>query len=189
MYFACRSEETSASLPRLTARQSATRASALIPPKRAAAAAWCNPSVARIRFFDGTQPVLTQVPPIVPCPINATRAPSSAAVIAAEKPADPAPMTARSYNPRSLIALLRRGGLFDRVRGVPRPRRRCGQSRECGLLVIISDDAGLFLLGHRHVPYAADFGQALFHDVGTGRAVHDLNGERHGLFGRDLRTS
>jgi hypothetical protein len=53
--------------------------------------------LARIKFFDGTQPVLTQVPPIVPCPISATRAPSSAAVIAAEKPADPAPMIATSY--------------------------------------------------------------------------------------------
>jgi hypothetical protein len=40
---------------------------------------------------------LTQVPPIVLYPISATRAPSSAAVIAAEKPAEPAPMIARSY--------------------------------------------------------------------------------------------
>jgi hypothetical protein len=46
--------------------------------------------------LDGTQPTLTQVPPIVPWPISATRAPCSAAVIAAEKPAEPAPMTARS---------------------------------------------------------------------------------------------
>ena len=96
MYFACRSEETSASLPRTTVCQSSTRPSARIPRNRAAARASCSASVARIRFFDGTQPVLTQVPPIVPCPISTTRAPSSAAVIAAEKPAEPAPTTARS---------------------------------------------------------------------------------------------
>src|SRR5262249_21419943 len=51
---------------------------------------------ARISVFDGTQPILTQVPPMTPWPIRATCAPCSAAVIAAEKPADPAPTTAIS---------------------------------------------------------------------------------------------
>ena len=67
-----------------------------MPEKRAAVRAWCSVSAARIRVLDGTQPTLTQVPPIVPWPISATRTPSSAAVIAAEKPAEPAPITARS---------------------------------------------------------------------------------------------
>ena len=47
--------------------------------------------------FDGTQPKLTQVPPIVPWPTSATRLPASAAVIEAENPAEPAPTTMRSY--------------------------------------------------------------------------------------------
>src|SRR3546814_4526580 len=51
-------------------------------------------------LLDGTQPTLTQVPPITPWPISATFAPSSAAVIAAEKPAEPAPTTATSYPSR-----------------------------------------------------------------------------------------
>ena len=42
---------------------------------------------------------ITQVPPMVPCPIRATSAPSSAAEMAAEKPAEPAPTTARSKLP------------------------------------------------------------------------------------------
>ena len=36
-------------------------------------------------------------PPMVPPPVSTTWAPSSAAVMAAENPADPAPITARSY--------------------------------------------------------------------------------------------
>jgi hypothetical protein len=67
-----------------------------MPENRAAARALCKVSAARISAFDGTQPILTQVPPIVPAPISATCAPCSAAVIAAEKPADPAPTTTRS---------------------------------------------------------------------------------------------
>src|SRR3546814_11590366 len=54
-------------------------------------------SIARIRVFDGTQPTLTQVPPMMPWPMRATWAPASAAVMAAENPAEPAPITARSY--------------------------------------------------------------------------------------------
>src|SRR5689334_15356946 len=46
--------------------------------------------------------MLTHVPPLVPCPIRATCAPSSAPVIAAENPAEPAPLTARSYRPFGL---------------------------------------------------------------------------------------
>ena len=36
------------------------------PPKRPAERAWCKDSAALISAFDGTQPTLTQVPPIVP---------------------------------------------------------------------------------------------------------------------------
>src|SRR3546814_7283856 len=42
-------------------------------------------------------PTLTQVPPMMPWPMRATWAPASAAVMAAENPAEPAPITARSY--------------------------------------------------------------------------------------------
>jgi hypothetical protein len=42
------------------------RADAEIPEKRWAVLAWWSVSVARIKVFDGTQPVLTQVPPMVP---------------------------------------------------------------------------------------------------------------------------
>ena len=61
--------------------------------------AWRTASVALISALEGTQPTFTQLPPIVPWPISATRLPASAAVIAAENPADPAPITARSYPP------------------------------------------------------------------------------------------
>ena len=37
-----------------------------MPAKRAAACALCSVSAARIRVFDGTQPMLTHVPPIMP---------------------------------------------------------------------------------------------------------------------------
>src|SRR3546814_18806064 len=67
------------------------------PGKRVAARPPCTASAARINVLDGTQPTLTQVPPITPWPISATFAPSSAAVIAAEKPAEPAPPTAPPY--------------------------------------------------------------------------------------------
>ena len=64
--------------------------------KRDAARAWWSDSAARISVFDGTQPTLTQVPPIVPVPMRATWAPSSAPWMAAENPAEPAPTTAKS---------------------------------------------------------------------------------------------
>ncbi len=62
------------------------RAPLSMPANRVCATlAWCTASVARINAFEGTQPILTQVPPIVPYPMSATCAPCSAAVIAAEK--------------------------------------------------------------------------------------------------------
>src|SRR3546814_7125115 len=82
------------------APQSAMPADPVIPAKREAVRAWCRPSTARMSVLDGTQPTLTQVPPMVPWPISATLAPSSAAVIAAENPAEPAPITATSYPSR-----------------------------------------------------------------------------------------
>src|SRR5262249_60617405 len=77
---------------------------ARLPAKWAAALSWCRVSVALMRVLDGPQPTLTQVPPRVPWPISATLAPCSAAVMAAENPADPAPITARSYEPLPLPA-------------------------------------------------------------------------------------
>jgi hypothetical protein len=82
----------------------------------------CSASVARIRFFDGTQPVLTQVPPIVPCPTSATRAPSSAAVIAAENPAEPAPTIAMSQAPFSPAPGARRSSGFSMMVLLPSDR-------------------------------------------------------------------
>src|SRR3546814_11486828 len=57
------------------------------PGKRVAARPPCTASAARINALDGTQPTLTQVPPITPWPTTATFAPSSEAVLAAEQPA------------------------------------------------------------------------------------------------------
>src|SRR3546814_7060975 len=62
-----------------------------------AALAWWMLSTARIIALEGTQPTLTHVPPMVPAPMTATSAPCSTAVMAAENPADPPPMTTRSY--------------------------------------------------------------------------------------------
>src|SRR3546814_11219294 len=62
-----------------------------------AALAWWMLSTARIIALEGTQPTLTHVPPMVPAPMTATWAPCSAAVMAAENPADPPPKTTRSY--------------------------------------------------------------------------------------------
>src|SRR5579872_1429207 len=64
-------------------------ASAAVPGLDGTAAA---APVARLMVLDGTRPASTQVPPI-----SATRAPNSPAAIAAEKPAEPAPMTARIH--------------------------------------------------------------------------------------------
>src|SRR3546814_8911859 len=78
--------------------------------------------------LDGTQPTLTQVPPMVPWPISATLAPSSAAAMAAENPADPAPTTARSYRPLESSLVLQQSsmsGAFLRSR-----RLRTARSEE-----------------------------------------------------------
>src|SRR3546814_17951699 len=64
------------------------------PGKRVTARPPCTASAARINVLDGTQPTLTQVPPITPWPISATFAPRSAAVTAAEQPAEPVPTPA-----------------------------------------------------------------------------------------------
>jgi hypothetical protein len=46
-----------------------------MPAKRAATRALWSVSTARIKVFDGTQPILTQVPPIAPLLMSATCAP------------------------------------------------------------------------------------------------------------------
>src|SRR3546814_14608766 len=83
------------------------------PGKRVAARPPCTASAARINVLDGTQPTLTQVPPITPWPISATFAPSSAALIAAEEPAEPAPTPAPSYPAR--MSAVRGTSLSGRV--------------------------------------------------------------------------
>src|SRR3989442_10864606 len=55
--------------------------------------------------FDGTQATLTHVPPNVPFSAIATRAPRSAARIAAAKPAEPPPTTRKSNGDRKSTRL------------------------------------------------------------------------------------
>src|SRR3990172_12858703 len=50
--------------------------------------------------FEGTQPMLTQVPPMVSASTNATLKPSSAPRTAAANPAEPPPITIRSIGSR-----------------------------------------------------------------------------------------
>ena len=59
-------------------------------------AAACRAAAAASSALDGTQPVFTQVPPVVPRSIITTDAPASRAVIAAANAAPPEPMIARS---------------------------------------------------------------------------------------------
>ena len=96
MYFFWRISSTRSAVPLTTADQSTLCAQGSMPGNRAAAVPACTASPARIIALDGTQPTLTQVPPMVPCPTMATRLPASAALIEAENPAEPAPMTMRS---------------------------------------------------------------------------------------------
>src|SRR2546427_12961073 len=56
-----------------------------------------------MRVFDGTQPTFTQVPPSVPPSTIATRAPRSAALMAAANPAEPPPTTRRSNSSPPLV--------------------------------------------------------------------------------------
>jgi len=53
--------------------------------------------------LDGTHPVFTQVPPMVPRSIITTEAPESLAVIAAANAAPPEPMIARSKPDRGPV--------------------------------------------------------------------------------------
>ena len=60
-------------------------------------AASCRAAAAASSALDGTHPVSTHVPPIVPRSIITTDAPASRAVIAAANAAPPDPVMARSY--------------------------------------------------------------------------------------------
>ncbi len=66
-----------------------------MPGNRCSSETW-RASAAVSSALDGTHPVLTQVPPTVPCSINATEQPMPLAAIAAANPAAPEPMMARS---------------------------------------------------------------------------------------------
>lgn len=67
-----------------------------MPSKRSDRRPEWSGSTARIIASEGTHPTVTLVPPRVPWPTRATGAPASAGVIAAENPAEPAPITATS---------------------------------------------------------------------------------------------
>jgi hypothetical protein len=64
----------------------------------------CRAAATASSALDGTHPVFTHVPPVVPRSIITTEAPTSRAVIAAANAAPPEPMIARSY----LISVLSR---------------------------------------------------------------------------------
>jgi hypothetical protein len=78
-------------------RAAASTAPALVamPGNRCSSATW-RASAAASSALDGTQPVLTQVPPTVPRSIITTERPIPRAAIAAANPAAPDPMTAKS---------------------------------------------------------------------------------------------
>jgi hypothetical protein len=93
-YFACRSSSTRERCCASRRAPLMTGVLAAIPPSKGLSRRRCATCAARIMIFDGTQPTLTQVPPIVPRSMSVTRAPRSAAFSAAAIAAPPLPMTA-----------------------------------------------------------------------------------------------
>src|SRR5260370_13475485 len=71
-----------------------TGRAAEIPPSNGLDVRTWATCAALISIFEGTQPILTQVPPVVPRSTIATSAPSSWRRIAAAKAAPPLPITA-----------------------------------------------------------------------------------------------
>jgi len=71
-------------------------AAAAIPGNLSASTATWRASAPAISALDGTHPVFTQVPPMVPRSIIATDFPRTVAWMAAANAAPPEPMTARS---------------------------------------------------------------------------------------------
>jgi len=75
-------------------------------PLKALFSILCLVSAALIRFFDGTQPTFTHVPPSVPRSTMATDLPNSAAFIDPAKAAEPLPIKtkSKSYFELSLVS-------------------------------------------------------------------------------------
>src|SRR3970040_2396015 len=120
---------------------------------------------AGIRVFDGTQPTLTQVPPMTPRSIRVTVAPSSAAFSAAAIAPPPLPMTAIRGPIRCAMADLLL--LFD-GRGVARVLRGFGQRRHRGLAVVKRHHCFLLVEVDVHLGDAGHFGECQLHGDRTG---------------------
>src|SRR5579863_9259621 len=114
---------------------------ATVQPKPAASANSWWKCEAYTRSFFGTQPRITQVPPIRYSAASVTRAPWLAAMRAARTPPDPPPMTNRSVSNSAMAVLSREidatldvgevwpGGKYVRRDGGPLPlplRERVG---------------------------------------------------------------
>jgi len=93
-YLTARSSSTLACCCARRALRSTFAAAADKPASKGLPARRCVTCAARIMILDGTQPTLTQVPPMVPRSMSVTRAPRSADVMAAAIAAPPVPMTA-----------------------------------------------------------------------------------------------
>ena len=93
-YFARRSSSTRACCCASSRLRSIAGVLAAMPASKGLSRRMWATCAARIIIFDGTQPTLTQVPPIVPRSMRVTRAPRSAAFSAAAIAAPPLPMTA-----------------------------------------------------------------------------------------------
>ncbi len=96
MYLLARIAVTRSSLPPVSAAMSTGPACVVIPGKRWSLAS-CRAAAAASSALDGTHPVFTHVPPMVPRSIITTDASASRAVIAAANAALPDPVIARSY--------------------------------------------------------------------------------------------
>ena len=106
-YFSLRSDPTSLSLPATMAGMSTGGASGRgRPGNRAASSVTWRASAAASRALEGTHPVFTQVPPMVPRSIITTRLPRVVARIAAANAAPPDPITARSYDLPLSVAVI-----------------------------------------------------------------------------------
>lgn len=96
VYFSARISWTSLSLPSISASKATGPASVRMPGKRCPSSALRRASAAASSALDGTQPVFTHVPPVVPRSTITTERPLRRAAIAAANAPPPEPMTARS---------------------------------------------------------------------------------------------
>jgi len=104
-YLACRSSSTRLCCWASKRVRSMAGLEAVMPASNGLSRRMCATCAARIMILEGTQPTLTQVPPIVPRSISVTRAPCSAVFNAAAIAAPPLPMTATCNAPDLPAAL------------------------------------------------------------------------------------